>query len=230
MISIKQIYCKIKGYFNPSTLYSSQWLMIMSCNIFGLIPFQFDTTDGKEHFKCSLFGIFAAASHITLFGVCLSLTLYHNEHFVSAFFETDISQVTSIIQLSISFVALAIIYPNFYIKKLKLLKVFDILSKVDGKFMWTENIAEYKRTFYYSVKWIVSNLIICGIYISGSYVIQINLDRPAQLSAWASFFLPHFVLSFVILKFLCIMRQLQNRFRSLNKVIFFFLPKRPRKS
>lgn len=223
MEKIKQIFQNLKEYFNPSTLHTSQKPMVMACYLFGIIPFYLVTDERNDRYECSFNGLIIATIHIMVFGACIVLTFSRQQHFVSAFFQTDISQVTSIIQLIISFLALAIVYPNIYIRKQKILKIFDILSKMDGQFMWSDNKTEHKKTFWYSVKLILANFVIYFIYIFGSYAIQINLDRPAQVYAWVSFFLPHFVLSFVTLKFLCIMQLLRNRIRSLNRVSTFVL-------
>lgn len=193
--------------------------MLLMCGLTGIIPFNLVGSKGTERFDVTYFGLINALFHMTLFVICFIVSVRRSEHFVSYFFKTDISQVTSLASLSISFVAMAVIYPSCFIKKLKLINIFNVLAKVDGQFIAIHSEQpEYRKTMFYALKCLGANCSLYGVFVMGSYFLQNSLERQANLNSWVVYFLPHLVLSFVVVKFLSIMWQLRRRFIYLNKV------------
>lgn len=210
------------GYFKPTNIYTAQRPMLLLCGLSGIIPFNLVGGKGKEHFEVTYFGLINALFHMTIFLICFIVTFGRSENFVSYFFKTDISQVTSLVSLSISFVAMAVIYPSCFIKKLKLINIFKLLAKVDGQFITIHmDQPEYRQTMFHALKCLFGNCFLYGVFVMGSYFLQTGLERQANLNSWIVYFLPHLVLSFVVVKFMCIMWQIRRRFIYLNKVSLY---------
>lgn len=207
------------GYFKPTNIYTAQRPMLLMCGLTGIIPFNLTGGKGKEHFEVTYFGIIIALFHMAIFVICFIVTFRRSENFVSYFFKTDISQVTSLVSLSISFVAMAVIYPSCFIKKLKLINIFNLLAKVDRQFNSIHmEPPEYRPTMLHALKCLLGNCTLYGVFIVGSYLLQNGLERQANLNSLIVYFLPHLVLSFVVVKFMSIMWQIRRRFFCLNKV------------
>lgn len=192
--------------------------MLMACSLTGIIPFNLVGSAGNERFEVTYFGLINAFITMTIFVICLLITVIRAENFVSYFFKTDISQLTSMIQMFISLVAMAVVWPSCFWKKLKLISLFRVLTHIDVKLAAIGQPPEYDRIVGYALKCIAGNCAFYSIYIVGSYLLQVCLERQANLNSWITYFLPHLVLSFVVLKFMCIMWQIRRRFYYLNQV------------
>lgn len=171
--------------------------------------------------------------------VSLIITLERDENFISFFFESDVSKVTSLIEKVLSMVCVTTVYTMSFVRRDRQQRLFALLYAVDGRLtalMWRTFGADstpgdgfvsmsalYRRTVVFTVCFMVGNGVVLTLYLVGSYAMQWGLDRTAHMYAWVSYFWPQMVLSMVVDQAMCWMWQVGRRFGQLNQVGVFIV-------
>lgn len=163
----------------------------------------------------------------------LHITLKRDENFISFFFESDVSKVTSLIELILSMVAVSTVYLCCFGRRRHIGRLFALLYAIDGRLValrWTAKFGEastmssmFRRTVLMSWCCLGGNVLLLSLYILGSYAMQWGFERMAHTYAWVSYFWPQMVLSMVVVHAMFTLWQLARRFGQLNQVCEFFV-------
>lgn len=187
-----------------------------------------------------------ATQWISCLGTLL-MTLHRNENFIAYFFESDVSKVTSLIELVLSLLAVLAVYLFSFCGRDRLRRLFGLLFVLDNRLnalTWTvvgsvdqappangataakrppshlhPTIASrYRRTIAFSVCCVGASIVLLLLYVVASYAMQFNQAQLAHTYAWVAYFWPQLVLLMVMAQVICVMRQLACRFAHLNMV------------
>lgn len=208
----------IRLYFNPTNIYATQRPIIMATYFMGIIPFTREKAKDYLAYKVTKLGLLNTIWHLMLFTVSLIFTIHQKDDFVSHFFKTGVSKLTSLTQLLIFYIAMIITYITCYVKRYKLIETVDLLGKVDNRFRRLGIQPVYKKSIKYILKCFIVNFSIFVVYLAVNSVLQVYLNRTAAINTWISYFAPHLVLSIVAFIFLSILTQIKYRFVNLNMV------------
>lgn len=164
----------------------------------------------------------------------LWIALERDENFISFFFESDVSKVTSLIELVLSMVAVTVIYGMSFTRREHVQRLFVLVHFIDGRLdgLLTDSPQQpdgsdvttavlrrlYRRTVIFSMGCTVVNLAVLTLYIGYSYAMQWTTDRSARMYAWVAYFWPQIVLAMVVDQAMCWLWQLARRFDQLNQV------------
>lgn len=171
--------------------------------------------------------------------VALWIALLRDENFISFFFESDVSKVTSLIELVLSMVAVTVVYGISFVRREHVQRLFALMHFIDGRLdrlmcslstgmiilgRTTDNktttlLRLYRRTVWFSIGCTAANLTVLALYIGYSYAMQWTSERSAHMYAWVAYFWPQIVLAMVVDQAMCLLWQLAQRFDQLNQVI-----------
>lgn len=214
----------IKGNLKANDIFVAQLPIILFCSPIGLMPLKViavssKTATNSHCLAITRFGRIMPFVYTAMFTICLIITISTTNSFSTHFVPTEMSGMVSSAQLVMFYVGVTIMYGTCVLKRNKLLKLFNLLAHIDRKFEMCVNVyLDYCLTVKYMLKCIAAHWLTFAAYVVLIYVQQKLLGRSIWLNVWVSYFMSHLVVSFVVLKFICIISQLKYRFSLLKTV------------
>lgn len=214
----------LKGYFNPTDIYMMLRPLIFVCTFSGVASIRLSCKSQQKRLEVLALGLITTIMYISVFAICFIFTIYDKENFVRYIFRSDVSRIAGVIQLCISFFSMTINYTCSFVQRFKLIHIIEALAKIDERFMALGIRPDYKKSFNFIIGILVINVLSYVVYVFGSFGViaaaehQTDQDKLPGFSVWISYFLPHFVVSIVVIIFASIIRQIRNRLAYINEV------------
>lgn len=223
MDKIRKLMKNLKEFFKPTDIYLSLRPLILVYACCGVISIRLAGKKGNRKLQVISWGILTTLVHIAIFGVSFIVTITRNENFATFIFRTDVSTISGILQLCVSFFAMAITYCCSYLKRYKLIETIEALAKIDEKLYDMNVDLNYKKKFQTNLICLSFNKVIFVVYVVLSIAVLNSSNESPSLFGWIAYFLPHLIVSVVVLIFTCMAKEIGYRFAKLNQVIFSIL-------
>ncbi|XP_037033694.1 putative gustatory receptor 28b isoform X2 [Bradysia coprophila] len=214
--------CKqLKKWAYPTDIYSSQRPLAMTLILEGLFPFKIVDSESKRALRFSKIGYVVAAFHIVFFTTCFILTIYRQESFVVFFFPTDLTRVGGYLQFITSIVAMAAIFGSCLYSAKKIQMTMDNIVRIDEKFRLLAVKVDYMIGFKLNVGCVISFLIVNFAFTFLSFILLATAEKDTVpgFAVWTSYFVPPFIISIVIIHFVCIAFQIKQRLSYANGIL-----------
>lgn len=215
-IKMEKLKKKLKNVFNPKDVYSTHRPMLLTYCFEGLFPFRLNKDRAELRF--SKIGFSLTLIQLTLYFLAFFLTIFVKQSFVVYFFQTEIAVICGYLQFAISCVAVVSLYSVAIIRRHKIRLVFQSLYDVDKRFKDLHQEIDHKAAFrLILIGWMVLyslNL----TFVLLSFLLLGSEKRYPSIVVWYSFFFPYLILTLVVVKFVTVMKQIEQRFRALAKV------------
>uniref|UniRef100_A0A8W7NZ65 Gustatory receptor n=1 Tax=Anopheles coluzzii TaxID=1518534 RepID=A0A8W7NZ65_ANOCL len=169
--------------------------------------------------RCTPFGYINSSVHVILFCSCYVNALLQGDTITRFFFRTDISTLGDVLQFTIGITALFMTFFCSIFQRNKLIKCFHALASIDRRFKEIGMETNYKSTLHYNLLVMLTKAIISTLYLVVCLAVFISSDTYPSVTTWMAFLLPYFMMSMVIVLFLCFVNQTKHRFHLLNKVL-----------
>lgn len=206
----------LKNAFNPKDIYSSHRPMFFTYCFEGLFPFKLNKD--KTQLESSKIGFSLTILQLTLYFASLILTIFNNQSFVVYFFQTQISVVGGYIQYITSSASVVLLYSIAIIRRHKIRLVFQSLYAVDQRFKDLCQEINHKAVFHLILfGWVVLYSLNLTFVLLSLLLLGTKETYP-NFVVWWSFFFPYLILTMVVVKFICVLGQILQRFRALSKV------------
>ncbi|XP_049537189.1 putative gustatory receptor 28b [Anopheles darlingi] len=210
----------LQTFLNPKDFYAAQRPVLRVSFLIGMTPFTVvkGPTD-LMMLRCTPFGYINSSVHVILFCSCYINTLLKGETITRFFFRTDISTLGDVLQFSIGITALIMTFFCSIFQRNKLIKSFHALANIDQKFREIGMETNYKSTLHYNLLVMCSKAVITFFYLCVCFAVFIYSSTYPSFTTWMAFLLPYFMMSMVIVIFLCFVNQAKHRFHLLNKIL-----------
>uniref|UniRef100_A0A2M4APU6 Gustatory receptor n=1 Tax=Anopheles triannulatus TaxID=58253 RepID=A0A2M4APU6_9DIPT len=210
----------LQNFLNPKDFYAAQSPVLRVSFLTGMTPFTVvkSPTD-LMMLRCTPFGFINSSVHVILFCSCYINTLLKGESITRFFFRTDISTLGDVLQFSIGITALIMTFFCSIFQRNKLIKSFHALASIDRRFRKIGMETNYKSTLHYNLLVMCSKAVITFVYLLVCLAVFISSSTYPSVTTWMAFLLPYFMMSMVIVVFLCVVNQAKHRFHLLNKVL-----------
>uniref|UniRef100_A0A182U330 Gustatory receptor n=1 Tax=Anopheles melas TaxID=34690 RepID=A0A182U330_9DIPT len=200
--------------------YAAQRPVLRVSFLVGLTPFT--VVKGPTELmmlRCTPFGYINSSVHVILFCSCYVNALLQGDTITRFFFRTDISTLGDVLQFTIGITALFMTFFCSIFQRNKLIKCFHALASIDRRFKEIGMETNYKSTLHYNLLVMLTKAIISTLYLVVCLAVFISSDTYPSVTTWMAFLLPYFMMSMVIVLFLCFVNQTKHRFHLLNKVL-----------
>lgn len=214
MKKLKKWLTEAKAILNPKNVYGSQFPLIFSLCFSGLVPYKVVDQNLKSTKIC----YFIAGINQIMFAYAFVVTIMSNRSFIECFFKTDISKVGNKLHFVVSIVSMVIIYVSCFSQRKQIKKVFDHLFRIDTKLKQLLFEPNYRRGFRYNSIVLIVFWTFYYLFIFGSITIGLSSNKEFQISSWVSYFLPNFKVTLVIFMFVCVLKQIKDRYVGFNQV------------
>lgn len=203
---------------NPTDVFVAQRPLFLMSFLLGILPMNLAGKEGKRRLEVTIFGFIITGLYGCMFGACYIITLIRHESLTGYFFQSDIANIGNTLTLCTAFMTLAVTFVCSIIRRFKLIAVYNMLAKIDGKLKDLGVEIDYKSTLNFISIAILTFLVIYGFYLGGSYWLLNSSNVIPNFPVWMTFFLPHAMTSMVAIMFMCIVKQIRHRIRCLNVV------------
>jgi gustatory receptor len=203
---------------NPTDIYSAQSLLIKLSLISGIAPLKLTGKCGNRRLQVNLFGFVILIIHMCIFAFCYIRTITVHDSIVSYFFKTEISVVGDTLQLCIGLIGISTVFLNSFCKRQTFILWFHLMARIDEELKQIGIETDYKSTLKFICLVLMVKFIFFNGYMLGSYVLFNMANVFPNYTCWISFFLPHLMISIIVVLFLCFVKQMKHRFLLLNKV------------
>ena len=207
---------KLRNYLNPIDIHGALWPMIFINHMIGTIPFKW--IENNQQYKLTLYGIFNFAFTNVLFTVSLVYSVLSGKNYVTFFFTLNIARNASLCLLLLFFVGIVTTYSCSLFRRRKLIKLILMVNQTDKRLRKINVRIDYRFCVTNLLRKTLFHLTFFGFYLGFNYMLQWAAKKDQHFSEWVSYFLPHFVLSSVQFKFVCILMHINYRIKLLNQV------------
>ena len=214
LLKIKE---KLKEMVKVKTIYISLRPIIIMCNLFGVIPFKIEKSSNK--YKLTYCCILVLIVNMIAFIVSYGFSVTSRQNIVTSYFDTIIPSVASITFLTGYTVSMIVIYASVVFRRKFLMQTIDQIYQVDVKLKFINAEVNYRKLFLYSVKLIIANTTKFVIFITFNISFQIFSNNVQALQSLISYLYPHLIMSVVVVKYVCVVVNIRERFYKLNEVI-----------
>lgn len=211
----------ITEMFNPVDIYAAQHPLLKLSLISGIAPLKLIGTPGNRRLQINFFGFVIVLLHLVLFGICYVRTITIHESIVSYFFKTEISVLGDTLQLCIGLIGICTVFLYSLIQRNKFILWFHLMARIDEQLKEIGIETDYKSTLRFIFLVLFVNFIFFNTYLTGSWILFKTAGIYPNFSCWVSFFMPHLMISIIVVLFLCLVKQMKHRFLLLNKVGLF---------
>uniref|UniRef100_A0AAG5DT01 Gustatory receptor n=1 Tax=Anopheles atroparvus TaxID=41427 RepID=A0AAG5DT01_ANOAO len=210
----------LSSFLNPTDFYAAQRPVLRVSFLAGMTPFT--VVKGPTELmmlRCTPFGYINSSLHAILFCSCYVNALLKGETITRFFFRTDISTLGDVLQFTIGLTALAMTFFCSIFQRNKLINAFHALASIDRRFKEIGMETNYKSTLHYNLLVMCTKVIISSLYLLLCLAVFISSSTYPNLATWMAFLMPYFMMSMVVVVFLCFVNQTKHRFHLLNKVL-----------
>ena len=192
--------------------------MIIMCNIFGLLPIKLKKHSNQFHTTpCGILSVFFNATiFIGSFGLSVTMQSY-----VTWYFDTSISYISSFAYLSTHAIAMIAIYLWVLFNRKLLMQTIDEMHVVDDKLRSINEEVNYTKLLWQSVKLMMINKVKFCIYTCCNVLFQVYTKHDQAVTSFISYFYPHLIFSIIVVKYASVMDNIFERIHQLNKVKLF---------
>ncbi|XP_058056706.1 putative gustatory receptor 28a [Anopheles bellator] len=210
----------LRTFLNPKDFYAAQRPVLRISFLVGMTPFT--VVKGPTELmllRCTPFGYINSSLHVILFCSCYVNALLKGETITRFFFRTDISTLGDVLQFTIGITALIMTFFCSIFQRDKLIKSFHALASIDRRFKEIGMETNYKSTLHYNLLVMCAKVIITTLYLAVCLAVFISSSTYPSVTTWLAFLMPYFMMSMVVVVFLCFVNQTKHRFHLLNKVL-----------
>lgn len=208
MDKLKKCFKHAKSIFHPTNVYGSNFPLVFALRCSGLFPYKVV----KQKLQRSKLSYFVAGINIIFFAISFVLTITKNTSFIECFFKSDITKVGNKLHFAVSFVSMIIIYISCFFQRKHVVNVLDRVFKIDVKLKELLFEVDYCQGFRYNF---VALIVLWTVYYTftiGSISMVLASKKTFYFHSWSSYFLPNFMLNLIIFMFVCVLKQIKNRY------------------
>lgn len=203
---------------NPTDVFVAQRPLFIMSFLVGILPMNLAGREGKRRLEVTVFGFIITGLYGLIFAVCYIITLIRHDSLTGYFFKSDIANIGNTLTLCTAFMTLAVTFLCCIVRRFKLIAVYNMLAKIDGKLKDLGVEIDYKSTLKFVTVAVLAFVVIYGFYLGGSFWLLKSSNVFPNFTVWMTFFLPHAMTSMVAIMFMCIVKQIRHRIRCLNVV------------
>ncbi|KAJ6640745.1 putative gustatory receptor 28b [Pseudolycoriella hygida] len=219
MEKLKSILKSVQDFLRPTDIFASQRPLFLMSFLLGIFPMNLAGTEGKRRLEVTICGCIITGLYGLMFAVCYIITLIRHESLTGYFFQSDIANIGNTLTLCTAFMTLAVTFVCCIVRRFKLIAVYNMLAKVDGKLKDLGVEIDYVSTLKFTGIAVATFILIYGFYLGGSFWLLETSNVFPNFAVWMTFFLPHAMTSMVAIMFMCIVKQIRLRIRCLNVVL-----------
>lgn len=172
-----------------------------------------------SHKLSVLFGRLMSFTMLLMFTYCYVLTVMQPVIFTANFDEFPLFQTVDTILVTASMFAMCLVYLSPIWQRYTLSDIIKILILTDDHLERVSGVQpRHQQTVLYLLKRLVSNLFLYALYVAVSVWLFNQHQHKTEFNTWISYFMPHYIISQIVLKKLTMTQLLQDRFANLNKV------------
>lgn len=206
---------KLKSILHPKNVYGSQYPLVNSLNCSGLVPYRVVEQNILKRCKWCYF---IASTNIIIFTYAFALTVKANTSFIECFFRNDLSKVGNNLHFVVSFLSMFTIYISCFYQRKKMKNVFDRLFQIDLKLKNLLTELSHRRGLRFNFIVLIVTWTVYYTFIVGSISMIVTTKKKFVVHSWVSYFLPNFMVNFIIMMFVCVMKQIKTRYEGCNQV------------
>jgi len=211
---------KMKKFWNPTDIYTTYRPIFYITFLAGLTPVRVvDNEAGERKLVVANYGFIITFAHFILFGICYIYTIDKKDTIVGYFFQSGISLIGDTLQMFTTCFALIIIMVYCLMRRYILIECVHQLAKIDEDLHNIGIEINFKKMLNFIIITILIKVILYIVYLCGSYKLLSSAGLNPGISIYVSFFLPHLMISLVVVLFMCLVQHIYKNFYSLNKVI-----------
>lgn len=199
---------------HPINVYGTQFPLIFALCCSGLVPYKVV----KQKLKNSKFCYLVAGINLTLFAYSFVQTVVKNTSFIQSFFKSDTSKFGNTLYSFVSFVSMIIIYSSCFVHRKQMKNIFDHLFIIDLKLKKISFEISHRQGFRYNVFALIILWVVYYSFTIACISLVLVSNKTVFLHSWTSYFLPNFMLCLVVFMFVCVLKQIQNRYNGCNQV------------
>lgn len=211
----------LREMVNPVDIYSAQQPLLNLSLISGIAPIKLVGNKENRRLEVNFFGFVVLLIHLCLFGYCYIKTITIHDSIVSYFFKSEYQKISVLgdtLQLCIGLIGIVTVFFYSLIQRNKFILWFHSMAKIDQQMLEVGVETDYKSTLKFISLVILVKFIFFNTYLVGSYLLFTTANIYPNYTCWISFFMPHFMISIILVLFVCLVKQMKHRFLLLNKV------------
>lgn len=205
-------------FINPTDVFVAQRPLFIMSFLVGILPMNLAGRADKRRLEVTVFGFIITGLYGLIFAVCYIVTLIRHDSLTGYFFKSDIANIGNTLTLCTAFMTLTVTFLCCIVRRFKLIAVYNMLAKIDGKLKDLGVEIDYKSTLKFVTVAVLTFVVIYGFYLGGSFWLLKSSNVFPNFTVWMTFFLPHAMTSMVAIMFTCIVKQIRHRIRCLNVV------------
>ncbi|KAG4071157.1 hypothetical protein HA402_007642 [Bradysia odoriphaga] len=219
MEKLKKILRTVHDFANPTDVFVAQRPLFLMSFLVGILPLNLTGREGKRRLEVTVFGFIITGMYGLVFAVCYIITLIRHNSLTGYFFQSDIANIGNTLTLCTAFMTLTVTFVSCIVRRFKLIAVYNMLAKIDGKLKELGMEIDYRSTLTFIGVAVLTFVVIYGFYLGGSFWLLISSNVFPNFTVWMTFFLPHAMTSMVAIMFMCIVKQIRHRIRCLNVIL-----------
>lgn len=208
----------ITNFLYPSDLYESLRPLVLMLLISGIPPYELNPAK-KNLSTCVIIGRLIGILYLAMFIVSFALTINDATTVKSFFLAVGLPELVDVVMMTSTLFAMVLVYLSGFVKKYNFGDVVDILATVDSRLAKIGVNLNHSKNVLNFMKIVALTVLLYVIYICGrSYRILNALYHQASPSTWISYFIPHYIIAQILVKYLTTTNIIQHRFATLNSV------------
>lgn len=218
MEKLKSCLQMFHNFINPTDVFVAQRPLFLMSFLVGILPMNLAGREGKRRLEVTVFGFIITGLYGIMFTVCYIMTLIRHDSLTGYFFQSEIANIGNTLTLCTAFMTLTVTFVCCIVRRFKLIAVYNMLAKIDGKLKDLGVDIDYKSTLKFISVAVLTFVLVYGFYLCGSFWLLKSSNIFPNFTVWMTFFLPHAMTSMVTIMFMCIVKQIRHRIRCLNVV------------
>lgn len=216
---------RIRHFWEPTDVYTSQRLTLYLLMMTGFFPFQIAGTGTNRYLRVSVIGYVMSFLFIGLFLGATSLVIKNREAIIAVFHEELLARFSGILKFLTIMSMMVVIYGTCLYLQKTIRTCMEHIVNIDKKLNFIGIEIDYWKGIYFSIK-VVSFLV---VHFTATLLLNFFLNRAITsgqpnlvFPLWISFFtnhLPLVTMTVIEIFYACIAFEIRKRFEAMNQVI-----------
>lgn len=203
----------------PSDLYESLRPLVLIMLISGIPPYELNPSAKRNLSTRVIVGRCIGILYLIMFITSFALIVGDLSILESFFMAYGLPELIDTVMRTTTLFAMVVVYLSAFVKKYHFGDVIKIVSAVDTRLAKVGVNLNHRNTVVNFTKIVALTALVYGFYIFGrTYRILSAPDHDAAPSTWISYFVPHYIITQIVVKYLTTTNIIQHRFTTLNKV------------
>lgn len=221
------VFARVRNYFKPTDVYTSQRLMLFLLNFAGLLPLRIAESRNDNRLRLSKTGCVFAFLSLSVYMAGYSvLFIYHTPEMTERIYSKVLQRFLVTVQFVNRIILVIVLHCSSLCSTKELRACMQQIIKIDRKFDYIGVEMNYWKGFRFSIAMIVFQIahFVLTVVMSQLMIDSLTkVDRNFVITGWANYVTHHTSLvcvSLVECFYACITYEICKRFEAMNEVSF----------